>query len=252
MGTVYNQNAGLIKDYAAEPTGVVTDYLIDPSQPSAQYDLAALTTDEVTTILKKLDSMTPGWGPQATMMVAEGAFAVLQAVRLVKAQAKQNFRGIYAQGGSLDLRWLRPKDVGGAILRGSAAAGALGLYAGAGGAVYTWLSTLVVNTTNHMIPSQTNELYAAVVYLGFIDPIEVSAIDQVQFTLYGVSVTPQQADFKMLRTFDSNDTPAAKLEKPIIVPPLGTQALDVYSYRSGDTKIQPVAILVARASELTI
>lgn len=252
MGDVYTRNKGLEHAYAAEDKGALNDFLVDPSQVNPEFALAALGQDEVTAILKKLDSLAPGWSPQVTMMMAEGASAVIQAVRLVKAQSKQPFRGIFAQGAALDLRLLRPKDVGGVILRGPAVAGALGLYTGAGGAVYTWLYGFTVNTIIRMVPSQTMEQYAALVYLGFIDPIEVPPAEAFQFTLTNVPVSAQSCDFRMIKTFNSNELPVVKLEKPIIVPPMGQQSLDLYPWRTGDGKVQPVAILVARAQELTL
>ena len=254
MGAVYTQNKSLEHAYDAVDQGKIEDILIDPSQQSPTYTLASLSHDEVTTILKKLDSLAFGNSPQVTLMLAEGAYAVIKAAQLVKAQSKQQFRGEFAQGAALDMRFLRPKDAGNIILSpaSTVGAGATGLYAGLAGSVYTWLHAGVVNTTYALIPSQTMELYAAVVYLGFIDPIEVPSVEAFRYTLYGVVVPAQSCDFKMIKTFGTNELPAVKLEKPIIIPPLGIQALDVYSYRTGDDKIQPVAIVIARSQELTI
>jgi hypothetical protein len=252
MGAVYTANKELEREWSAQPQGAIEDIIIDPSQQKPTYDLAGLTKDEVTTILKKLDSMAPGWSPQMTMLLVEGAFAVIRAVQLVKAQSKQQFRGSVAQGAALDLRFLRPHDIGGTILN-PAATGSLGLYAGTSGAVYTWDSTAFVqDTTRHMVPTQTMEQYAALVYLGFIDPIEVPCCNAYQFTLFGVALPAQPAEFQMIKTFGGNEVPVVKMEKPIIVPPLGAQLVDVYPYRSGESKIQPVAILVTRAQEATL
>ena len=250
MGIVYTSNKSLEHPYDAVDQGKIQDILIDPSQQEPTYTMASLSMDEVTTILKKLDSLAFGNSPQVSLMIAEGAYAVIKAVQLVKAQTKQQFRGEFAQGAALDLRFLRAKDVGGAILN-PAATGNLFLYQGAA-AVNTFLHAGVLATTYHMVMSQTMEQWAALVYLGFINPIEVPSIDAFQFTLFGVAVPAQSADFRMIKTFGVNELPAVKLEKPIIVPPLGIQNLDVYNYRTGDDKTQPVAILVARSQELTI
>ncbi len=265
MGVVYTQNQALEHAYPAVDQGPLEDILIDPSQQSPTYTMASLTKDEVTTILKKLDSLAFGNSPQVALMLAEGAYAVIKAVQLVKAQSKQQFRGEFAQGAALDLRLMRPKDVGGIILSPASTpgAGATGLYGGVAplpgtSGVYTWLHTHVVvsnvTTTPHLVPSQTMELYAALVYLGFINRIEVPKVDAFQSTLYGVAVPAQSADFQASdKTFGGfGEVPAVKLEKPVIVPPLGIQALDVCAYASGDDRIQPIAILVARAQELTL
>lgn len=255
MGQVYNSNKSLEHAYPAVDQGPIEDILVDPSQQTPTYTMASLTQDEVTTILKKLDAFAFGNSPQISLMLTEGAYAVIKAVQLVKAQSKQQFRGEFAQGSALDMRFLRPKDVGGIILSPASTigAGATGLYAGAAGSVYTWLHTGVVNTSYQLIPTQTMELYAAVVYLGFINPIEVPSVDAFQFTLYGVAVPAQSMDFKLgEKTFGANEVPAIKMEKPVIVPPLGVQRLDVMNYRSGDDKTQPVAIVVARSQELTL
>lgn len=255
MGIVWKTNSegmgNLVHPYPEESSGKLKDCLVNPSQAEPTFKLAGLSEDEVITILKKLDSFAPGWSPQISLMFAEGAYAVIQAVRLAKYQSQQNFRGIFAQGGELDLRLLRPKDVGGAIMS-SGGTSATGLYAGTGAAVYTWLNTLVVNTTANMIPQQTMLQWAAQVYLGFIDPIEVPPIEAIQFKLYTVSIAPQPADFKLIKTLDANEIPVVKLEKPIIIPPLGQQYLDIKPYRSGDSKIQPISVIVARAQDLTL
>ncbi len=252
MGIVWKLNAELARDWPNEDQGSLKDFLVNPSQAEPTFKLAGLTRAEAATILKKLDSLAPGWSPQVAMMLAEGAMAVIQTVRLAKYQSQQNFRGTFAQGGELDLRLLRPKDVGGAILRGTAAAGTLGLYGGTGAAVYTWLNTVVVNTAANMIPSQTMSQWAAMCYLGFIDPIEVPPNDAHQFTLFNVAVPPQPSDFKLIKTFDANEIPVVKLEKPVIIPPLGIQALSVMPWRSGDSKIQPIAVIAARSQDLTL
>lgn len=251
MGIVYTQNKELERAYPPEPSGKLSDFLVNPSQENPTFELAGLSADESGAILKKLDSMAPGWSPQVAMMVAEGAKAVIQAVRLVKAQSKQEFRGIFGQGAGLDLRWLRPKDIGGAILS-PATTTSVGLYAGTGAAVYTWLSTLTVNTNASPIPSQTMELYAALVYFGFINPIENPPEDVVEFQLYGVTAPAQSCDFRQIKTINGNELYVARLEKPVIVPPLGIQRLRTYPTRSGDTKFQPLCIVVARAQELLI
>lgn len=257
MGTVYLANTkpgkdNLVHDYPAVNQGPLQDILIDPSQQEPTFTMAALSSDEANTILKKLDSMAPGWSPQVTLMLAEGAYAVMKAVQLVKAQTQQKFRGIFAQGAALDMRWLRPLDVGGTILNPAATA-SKGLYGGTSAAVYTWQTTgLTANASNSIIPSQTMELYAAIVYLGFINPIEVPSQSAYQFTLYGVTVPAQSMEYDTIKTFGVNELPAVKLEKPIIVPPLGVQALNTYSFRAGSDNTQPVAILIARSQELTL
>jgi hypothetical protein len=252
MGIVYTNNMALCTAYPAVDQGPIQDILIDPSQQSPTYTMASLTGDESTTIIKKLDSLATGFSPQIALMMAEGAYAVIKAVQLVKAQTKQQFRGEFAQGAALDLRFLRPKDIGGTILNPAATA-LKGLYGGVSAAVYSWFTQgLVAAATNTLVPSQTMELYAAIVYLGFINPIEVPSQEAYQYTLFGVSVPAQSMDFKMIKTFGVNEVPSVKLEKPIIVPPLGVQALSTYSFRNGDDRTQPVAILIARAQELTI
>lgn len=265
MGVVYTQNQSLEHAYPAVDQGPIQDILIDPSQQEPTYTMSSLTKDEVTTILKKLDSLAFGNCPQVALMVAEGAYAVIKAVQLVKAQSKQQFRGEFAQGSALDLRFLRPKDVGGVILSPASTpgAGATGLYGGVAplpgtSGVYTWLHTHVVvsnvSTTPRLVPTQTMMLYGALVYLGFINRIEVPKVDAYQFTLYGVPSPAQSCDFQISnKTFGGfGEVPAVKLEKPIIVPPLGVQALDVCAYASGDDRTEPIAILVARAQDMTL
>ena len=254
MGSVWKNNQDLAVAWPAVDQGKLEDILIDPSQQSPTYTLASLTQDEAITILKKLDSLAPGWSPQITAMLTEGAYAVIKLVQLVKAQTKQQFRGFFAQGAALDLRLLRAKDIGGPILNGGLTATS-GIYGGVTppGAGYpcTYLNTFVAKTTQNLIPSQTMLLYGGCVHFGFIDPIEVPPIDAVQWTLYGVAVPLQSTEFKAIKTIDSNELPVAKLEKPIIVPPLGIQQLTVFPYRSGDSKIQPITVVCGRAQDFS-
>jgi hypothetical protein len=252
MGDVWKLNQSLVRNYVDEPQGSLVDFVVDPSLPSPQTHLAALSTDEATEILKKLDSMASPWGPQVMNMVTEGASGVIAAVRWLKAQPGVGlFRGVFAQGSAMDLRWLDAKDVGGVLLRGrSVAAGTLGLYGGTGGAVYTWLYTMAANATNTMIPMQTMDQYAAMVYFGFIDAMEVPTVSKWQLALSGVNFTIQPADFRMIKTFDGNEMPTVKFEKPVLVGPMVQQTWSLYSFRAGDTRIQPIAILVARAQDM--
>lgn len=251
MGIVWKMNESLAHEYPEEPQGKLKDFLVNPSQAEPTFKLAALSGDEAATILKKLDSFAPGWSPQVALMLAEGAFAVIQTVRLAKYQTQQNFRGIFAQGGELDLTMLRPKDVGGTPMRGTAAVGSLGLYGGTGAAVYTWLRAFTVNTSANIIPSQTMSQWGAMVYLGFVDPLEVPPVGAVQPTLFSVAVPPQTLNFQLGKTFGNNELYCAKLEKPIIIPPLGIQSWALMPWRTGDGKPQPIAIIASRSQDLT-
>lgn len=251
MGAVWKNNQKLAVDYQEEPAGSLIDFVVDPSQENPTPKLGKLSTKEATAVLKRLDSMASAWCPQVSLMAEEGALAVIQGVRLLKAQpGVGEFRGIFSQGSNVNMRWLRPKDVGGAILRGTAAAGTLGLYGGGGGAVYTWLYSFTVNNTAHMVPSQTMSQFGALVYFGFMDPIETPPVEAWQLTLSGIAFTAEPADFKMIKTFNSNELPVVKFEKPVIVGPMVQQALDVWPWRTGDGKTQPVAVLIARAQDL--
>lgn len=254
MGLVYQSNTGLIKAFAEE-TIKWPKALIEPGKSEAEVKLAALSTDEVKAILLKLDCLClEKASPLIAAILAEEVESILVAARMVKSETKAAFAGILGSGANLEIMWLRPQDIGGAILRGTAAAGALGLWGGSGGAVYTWLHTWTTGGTKEtMVPEQTMAEEGAVIHLGAIDPIEVPKCTAIQFTLAGIPAPPQSLASNIRKSLGTEDVPVMRFEKPIIVGPERKQKIEVNaSTTSGDTKLQLLSLLIARASDLAV
>ena len=251
MGVVFQANKGLVKAFAEE-TIKYKNALIEPGKLESEVKLATLSADEVTAILLKLDMLAmERANPAVAAIVAEEAESILIAIRMVKTETKAAFAGILGAGSNLDIKWLRPKDVGGTLLNPAATA-SKGLYGGANGAVYTWLQTFVANTSDDIIPSQTMAEEAAVIHLGGIDPIEVPKLESIRFTLAGIPSPAQSLACNMRRSLGTEDVPVVRFEKPIIVGPEKTQAIDVMPNISGDSKFQLLSFIIAKAESLTL
>ena len=251
--SVSQVNAHLVKNYLAG-TEQWSKALIAPGQAEASVKLAALSAEEVDLILMKLDMLALNrQNPAIAAMMAEEADSILTAIRMVKTETKEAFRGILGAGANLDIMWLRPQDVGGTILN-PAATGSLGLWAGTSGAVYTWLHSWTTGGTKEtMIPSQKMAEEGAVVHLGAIDPIEVPRCTAIQFTLSGLPAPPQSLARNIRKGFGTQDIPVMRFEKPIIIGPEKTQVVEVNATTTvGDTKLQLLSLLIAKAEDLTL
>ena len=246
-------NAHLVKNYLAG-TEKWSKALIAPGQADASVELAALSAEEVDLILMKLDMLALNrQNPAIAAMMAEEADSILTAIRMVKTETKEAFRGILGAGANLDIMWLRPQDVGGTIL--CPAATPAGRYLWAQTTVqYTWLKTWGTGGTKEtMIPSQKMSEEGAVVHLGAIDPIEVPKCTAIQFTLSGLPAPPQSLARNIRKGLGTQDIPVMRFEKPIIIGPEKTQVVEVNATTSlKDTKLQLLSLLIAKAEDLTL
>jgi hypothetical protein len=251
MGLVWQHNLGVIQAYPEE-TRKVSNVVIDMGKPDAEAKMAALSSDEAERLLRKLDVLAPSdMEPFIAKIVGENVEQIMTLVRMVKAEAKGEFLGHLGTGNALDIRWLRPKDVGGPILN-SAAAGALGLYGGGGGAVFTWTQTFVANTAQIMIPAQTMTEEAGVIHLGIIDPVDVPKCDAIQFFIATIPGPAQILPFNIREGFGTNQLPAVRFEQPVIIGPEKTQQVTVMPNLAGDSKLQLLTLVVARAQSMVL
>jgi hypothetical protein len=138
--SVYQVNKDLIRDYAEGEPREWGKALIAPGQEMVNTKLERLSAAEVDLILTKLDMLAINrQNPGISAMLAEEADSILTAVRMVKTETKEAFKGILGSGAALDICWHRAKDVGGELTDQDGVANK-GAYAnGAGGSVYTWL-----------------------------------------------------------------------------------------------------------------
>jgi hypothetical protein len=253
MGRVYQYNKGLVRNWPEDGSFVVTEAVINPGQANAPVAVASFSAQESKTLLLKLDALCSNLNNSLiSNLVAENAENVFVAVRMAKAQAKGVFAGILGAGTMLDIKWLRPKDIGGAILSPASTSGT-GLYGGTGAAVFTWLASTTANNSKDLIPAQTMEQFASVIHLGAIEPIEVPKMTDITFTLGG-QATPAESIGQNIKQFlgtANNDIQVTRFEKAIIVGPLQSQYIKVMPGISGSTKFQLLSIICARIQELT-
>lgn len=230
-----------------------TAALIDTGKPASQITLKSLSSDEVNAIVSKLDMMFRGPEHEdVAIMVAEEMLNILATVQAVGYQTQSSFGGILATGTQLDIWPLRPKDVGGSLLNPAATA-TKGLYGGTSAMVYDWLTAaaLTGGTIAHIIPSQIMWQYAGMLYLGGIEKVAVPKIEGIQFTLAGSAAVPQPVvrNIKKLFGVPGGMVSFTRLEKPVIIPPLKTQAVDVMPGTSGDSDFEIIALVVGQAQD---
>lgn len=251
MGLVWQHNLGVIQAYKEE-TAKVSNVVIDMGKPEAEAKMAALTRDEAERLLRKLDVLAPSdMQPFIAKIVGENVEQIMTLVRMVKAEAKGEFLGHLGTGNALDIRWLRPKDVGGALLNPAATA-ACGLYGGASGGIFTWTQTFVANTAQSMIPAQIMAEEAGCIHLGIIDPVDVPKCDAIQFFIATIPGPAQPLPFNIREGFGTNDLCIARFEQPVIIGPEKTQRVDVMPNLAGDSKLQLLTLVVARAQAMVL
>jgi len=251
MGIVFQANKGLIRDYIEE-TVKFPDALIEPGKPAAEVKLAPMSSEEVKRLLLKLDMIS--WekvNPSVAAMVAEEASSIITAVRMVKTETKAEFMGMLGSGANLDITWLRPKHVGGPLLNAPGATGK-GLYGGTSGGVLTWTHTFTGGTAEDIIPEQVMAEEAAVVHLGFIDTVSAPKVEAVQFKIAGIPTPAQPLAFNLRASIGTETLPLARFEKPVIIGPEKKQQVTVFPNISGDSSLQLLTLLVAKAESLSL
>ena len=257
MGLVYdsNKSRGLVHNYPAELKRI-TDAMIDPGKEWSDQQLDPVSDIEVDRILLKLDNLASDKiSETVARLVAMSAMEVIDTVRLVKAQNHQTFMGFLGSGNMLDIKWIRPKDIGNPQLRGVAAAGALGIYAQAplAAGTFTWLRTFVENTAQNLLPNQTMSQFAAVIHLGFMETIDgISKISDYTYTSGGVAAPPQSIHASKKHLIGTSQDPAVlPMEKPIIVPPFRGQQITLQPTFAGDSRIELLSFIVGQCADFT-
>ena len=150
-----------------EKTVTLKNAVYTPGQDEVSLEVEALSEEEVRRLVVKLDVLAnERQNESIAAMVVNSWDAILTAVRLVKANTSEEFRGIKAVGKQLDIVWLRPEDVGGSILNSESASNKY-LYGGSS-AVYTWLNSFTAGSSDDMIPEQKMKEEAACVHMGLI------------------------------------------------------------------------------------
>lgn len=251
MGIVAQTCRDKIRDYPEE-TEVVKSVLYDIGKELTPLKLGPLSAAEAKTLIEDLDKLADSRGNEAiAVAVAEEIDAIITAVRLVNAETRAGYGGITNIGTSLDISWLRGVHVGDTNITNNAGTASKGLYGGTVKAVYTWLQAFVGGTSQTLYPSQAMAKEAAIVNLGFIDTVEIPKVDGVRFTLSGVNTAVQPLKFNLRNARSAVDTAFCKLKKPVLFAPRKTYACDVFPNISGDSKVEPIALLITMSQNLT-
>ncbi|GAI02135.1 unnamed protein product, partial [marine sediment metagenome] len=94
---------------------------------------------------------------------------------------------------------------------------------------------------------------AAIVFLGFIEPLTVPKVEAVQFTLSGIPCPPQSLKFNLNEEFGSpGKLPFCRLEKPVIIGPEKLFQVAVNPYLSGNSECMPVALIITTAEKMSL
>ena len=157
----------------------------------------------------------------------------------------------------LDIWPLRPKDVGGALLS-TGGTSSTGLYGGTGAAVVTWLKTAMTGGTKaSIVPAQSMWQYAGMIYLGAIEKIQIPKVCGIQFTLGSTASPPQPVTNNYKKSWGvGREISFTRLEKPVLIPPLKTQLVEVQfegpATATNDTDFELIALVIAQSQNKTL
>lgn len=234
--------AGLIGDHARKQ-GLIAEYP-KSTTPLAGKDraIAGLSQAESLNIVEKLDRIFPAeQNPLVSKMVADGLPDIIRAVQAVKEESKVQYEGMTAQGVALDINLMRPGDFT-RINGATSPVGWLQSYTATGDT--DWLGT----PANDEVLSD-NE---AMVFLGLIDPIEVPKVSAIQFFRFDRALGPAQVLTLDIRsTFGSQQMPMYQLPRPVVMVPEDGFNVTVFVEQTGDDRLQPVGLIIARRSDIT-
>lgn len=251
MGLIAQTCRDKIRNYIEE-TVTVTSVLTDIGKERLPIKLGPLDASEVKTLIEDLDKTYDSREHEAiAVAVAEEIDAIITAVRMVNAETRAGYGSITNGGTALDAVPLRGAHVGTTTITNNAGTVSKGLYAGTVSAVYDWIKSWAAGTSQILYPSQAMAKEAAIVWLGFIDTVAVPKVDGVKFTLNGVDTAVQSLKFNHRHAKSDVDTAFVKLKKPVLFAPRKTCALTLYPNISGDSKVEPVALLITMSQNLT-
>ncbi len=235
-----------------EETVIVSSVLTDIGKDKLPVKLGPLEAAEVKTLIEDLDKVYDSREHESiAVAVAEEIDAIITAVRLVNAETRAGYGSMTNGGTALDAVPLRGVHVGTATITNNANTASKGLYAGTISAVYDWIKSWTAGTSQILYPSQAMAKEAAILWLGFIDTVAIPKVDGVKFTLNNVDTAVQSLKFNHRHAHSDIDTSFVKLKKPVLFAPRKTCALTLYPNISGDSKVEPVALLITMAQNLT-
>lgn len=204
---------------------------------------------QIATLAQELDSIVD-WdaSPRIAAMIVRGAPRILDAIRMVNSYTKQGYGGAAARGQSLVAQVMKADDLlkydaSTVALSTDAMAKWLRTYSAVGAAAWSGNSSY----QNTMIVS--SQPYLAHIILGFIDPVMVPKLNQIQLIKEGDAMVPEVLDWTR-STFGDNDTPTHELFQPWVIAPSQKYYIATKAYVVGDDKLQPVGFTIKRASDI--
>jgi hypothetical protein len=248
MTTIKIQSAyDVLKDYVGDKSLCTPDSVFIGGKANAAKDIP---WNEVEILAQELDSMVD-WeqNPVLASLIVRGAARVLDAVRMVNAESKQGYKGAAARGAQLVVSPIRVAD----LLLYNASSSTLADYPKttwetaitARGAA-AWSGTSTYN--NEMLVSSLPML--SHVYLGFINPIDVPKMDQIQLIKDGDPMAVETLSFGWRQTFGDNQCPVHELKQPWVIPPGAKYYIACSYYLTGDDLTQPIGFTVKRATDI--
>lgn len=206
-------------------------------------DLAQVSEAEVHEIVNKLDAAYQGATPEVTEMVQLSLSDIISTVQVVKNRSNSPFQGLTAAGNALDINPVRIDDI--ARLNGTT------------GQTDWLLNHTSTGNFNFLGSSSNPESMSttspeAELHMGFIDPVESPKLNAYQYYRFGDAVGPAQAlNWRHRKTMGDGSLPAFRLPRPFAALPGDTYYVRARVEETGYDRLQPVAIVVARRSDIT-
>jgi len=196
--------------------------------------LAALSEFEIETIVNMIDKMLYKNANYAVKsLITENFDLIVDLIRAVKAETKQEFGGPRAKGNALTLIDLTP-DVFTNIW---------------GGATTTYeIEHTSTGAKDYIGTSASPESVAeeeGIIILGFVDRVTNPTVNKVLLTKNGDPYPYQTLNWDVI-----DDFPLASLPEPIIVTPESNFYIQANVYRTGICKMRPVGFKVIQGKNI--
>lgn len=184
--------------------------------------------------------------PMVGDIIARNSPRLWDLVRLVNATTKQGYGGGSSRGDKLLFNPLEPRDLGRAggfpstappdsWLQVPATVGAARLWPPGSGTITLTISSLPV--LGH-------------VYFGFVDPIAVPKVNNIQLVLDSDAWPEEILDWEWREAYGDMETPVYELKQPWMIRPGASYRISVRNYITGEDRLTPIGFSVKRASDI--
>jgi len=225
VGRISEAVSGLIKSYTEETQKIA----------GAEMKLAKLSKEETEAISDMLDKLLyTNANESIRQLYAENFEAIVDLVRVVKSETKQDFAGIRAKGNQLTLVDLTA-DVFARV------------WGTTGKTDFTYTAT-TVGATDYLGTSTNPEATSeeeGIIILGFIEAATSPKINKTQFIKNRESFITNNLKFDADETFY-----VAPLVEPWFIPPESTFNVRMNFYKTGKTELIPIGVKVLQAKNI--